>query len=400
MRDYDILPLSLRTETRGGVANPVVLRGTPLPAVRSESFTTASDDQTSVEIPLFVGESPLTRGNRPLGSLKLKDLPTAPRGRHNIMVQFSVGRDITVRASAVVEGTDIRAERLFRPPDGFDEDSISQVLIAADESRDADEEELQLIEARNRADDLIEQAEGKPREAPNKVLSEAVANLGLAIAAGESEAIRARSDALESVVKPQSDPFGAFNKNDLFSALFAAPKPAAAPATRQAKHAKTTPAHTSQKISSASKAPALGKIFGGGEFMLDTQLCFVLMPFAQELQPVYEGPIRAAIGSAGLRCERADEIHGVQMITWDIWERINRARVLVAELTDRNANVFYELGVAHALSKDVLLITQSMDFVPFDLKAVRCIVYEPSTDGYAELERKLAATLELLVKSQ
>jgi hypothetical protein len=102
---------------------------------------------------------------------------------------------------------------------------------------------------------------------------------------------------------------------------------------------------------------------------------------------------------ARLRCERADDIHGTNLITWDIWERINRARFLIAELTGQNSNVFYELGLAHALSKDVILITQSMDFVPFDLKTIRCIVYDFTPRGTQELERKLGKTIGAVMKS-
>lgn len=91
-------------------------------------------------------------------------------------------------------------------------------------------------------------------------------------------------------------------------------------------------------------------------------------------------------------------MRGTNLITWDIWERINRARFLVADLTDFNANVFYELGLAHALSKDVVLIAQSMDFVPFDLKALRCICYDLTRRGTKQLEEKLRGTISTLMK--
>ncbi len=78
--------------------------------------------------------------------------------------------------------------------------------------------------------------------------------------------------------------------------------------------------------------------------------------------------------------------------------RINRARFLVGELTDRNPNVFYELDVAHALSKDVILLTQSMDFVPFDLKSLRCLTYEFTSRGIQRLEKVLSATVTALMK--
>ena len=143
----------------------------------------------------------------------------------------------------------------------------------------------------------------------------------------------------------------------------------------------------------------LGRIFGGTSFTLDPQLCFVLMPFDVTFQPLYDDHIKTVVSRSGLRCERADDIRGPTLITWDIWERINRARFLIADLTDQNPNVFYELGLAHALSKDVILITRSMDFVPFDLKTIRCIKYDFTPRGTQELEKGLSETIAVLMKS-
>jgi hypothetical protein len=153
-----------------------------------------------------------------------------------------------------------------------------------------------------------------------------------------------------------------------------------------------------QEVTTTTSMQQLGKIFGGGSFTLDPQLCFVLMPFAHQFQPTYDDHIRPSVERSGLRCERADEISGTNLITWDIWEKINRARFLIADLTDRNPNVFYELGLAHAISKDVILLTQSMDFVPFDLKALRCIVYEFTPRGVQLLEKRLSDTITALMK--
>jgi hypothetical protein len=143
----------------------------------------------------------------------------------------------------------------------------------------------------------------------------------------------------------------------------------------------------------------LGKIFGGANYAIDPQLCFVLMPFAAKFQALYEDHIKPIVVKAGLRCERADEVRGSGLITWDIWERINLARFLIAELTDQNPNVFYELGLAHAISKNVILTTQSMDFVPFDLKPLRCIPYEYTPRGTQRLERALVETITELMRS-
>jgi hypothetical protein len=238
----------------------------------------------------------------------------------------------------------------------------------------------------------------------------AVAALGLALASGDSDRIREKSDALAAAIP---NPQFRSDFADIFGSMFSTTKPAArkpasvsapsptkpspaGPPTSAAQHRKTVP---DQRLASQAHEQVLGKIFGGTRFTLDTQLCFVLMPFDIEFQPLYDDHVKPTVRRAGLQCERADDIHGTAQITWDIWERINRSRFLIAELTRQNPNVFYELGLAHALSKDVILITQSMDFVPFDLKAMRCIVYDFTPRGTQKLEKGLAQAISALMKS-
>ncbi|MEN6430414.1 MAG: Hsp70 family protein [Coriobacteriales bacterium] len=409
-QSFKFLPLSLMVETQGGVSTPLVLRGTPLPAKRSETFTTADDNQTSVEVTLYVGERTLTVGNKRLGVVKVNGIPAAPRGEKAVKVTFSVDTYCAVTVTATVEGTDVAAEKTFRPPADFDTSAIADILADAAANREADEAKLQMIEATNRAKRIIARAEAQLAQRPAPDLDKALAALGIALDSGDSEQIRARADIADQELSKAADPFGN-TYGDLFGMFFGSngPQPGRTGpvAPQKASHAASPvsapkPRASQQpdlKLSTETRSPSLGKVFGGGEFTADTQLCFVLMPFNEKFRSVYEGPIRSSVAKVGLRCERADEIHGVQMITWDIWERINRARVLIAELTDRNSNVFYELGLAHALSKDVLLLTQSMDHVPFDLKGIRCIVYDPAPSGLADLSEKLEATLSSVMQS-
>jgi hypothetical protein len=107
--------------------------------------------------------------------------------------------------------------------------------------------------------------------------------------------------------------------------------------------------------------------------------CFVLMPFGSPIGDYYSQIYEAAIRKAGLRPVRADaDIFGTGKIIDQIWEGINAAKVLVAELTTRNPNVFYELGLAHALDKPVVLVSSNEEDVPFDLKHIRVIYYNVS----------------------
>ncbi|RDS79804.1 hypothetical protein DWU99_20550 [Dyella psychrodurans] len=105
--------------------------------------------------------------------------------------------------------------------------------------------------------------------------------------------------------------------------------------------------------------------------------CFVMMPFAPPLGDYYAKIYKPAIEKAGLRPVRADaEIFGTGKIIDQIWTGINSAKVLVAELTSRNPNVFYELGLAHALEKPVVLVSSNEADIPFDLKHIRVIYYD------------------------
>ncbi len=102
--------------------------------------------------------------------------------------------------------------------------------------------------------------------------------------------------------------------------------------------------------------------------------CFVMQPFAEPLGSYYVKVFQPAIEKAGLQSVRADaEIFGTGKIIDQIWRGIKNAKVLIAELTTRNPNVFYELGIAHALQKPVVLIAANEPDVPFDLKHIRVI---------------------------
>lgn len=107
--------------------------------------------------------------------------------------------------------------------------------------------------------------------------------------------------------------------------------------------------------------------------------CFVMQPFAPPLGDYYEKIYKPAIEKAGLRPVRADaEIFATGKIMDQVWQGINSAKVLVAELTTRNPNVFYELGLAHALKKPVVLVSAKEEDVPFDLQHIRVIYYDVS----------------------
>jgi hypothetical protein len=133
-------------------------------------------------------------------------------------------------------------------------------------------------------------------------------------------------------------------------------------------------------ISNQDTAPAASeriKKLGKSVNVSPTDTCFVMQPFAPPLGDYYEKIYKPAIEKAGLTPIRADaDIFGTGKIMDQVWSGINAAKVLVAELTTRNPNVFYEMGLAHALKKPVVLVSSSETDVPFDLKHIRVIYYD------------------------
>jgi hypothetical protein len=120
---------------------------------------------------------------------------------------------------------------------------------------------------------------------------------------------------------------------------------------------------------------------------------FVIMPFSVELQPVYDDHIRKCAEELHLRVGRGDDFFTAHSVMEDIWKAVLGARVVIADCTGKNANVFYEIGLAHAIGKPVILITQNSDDVPFDIRYLRYIQYDFTPRGMQVLERRLIDTL-------
>ena len=129
--------------------------------------------------------------------------------------------------------------------------------------------------------------------------------------------------------------------------------------------------------------------------------CFVMMPFASPIGDYYSSVYKPAIEKAGLLPVRADnDIFGAGKIMDQVWSGINAAKVLVAELTTKNPNVFYELGIAHALHKPVVLVSSNEGDVPFDLKHIRVIYYDKNDPFWGQkLLNKVAENIISALKN-
>lgn len=129
-----------------------------------------------------------------------------------------------------------------------------------------------------------------------------------------------------------------------------------------------------------------------------TNLCFVLMPFKPELKPIYDDHIAKVLRDLGIQSLRADGIFSNKPIIDDILSSLKNARIVVADLTAGNPNVFYETGICMALGKEVILITQDDD-VPFDLRHIRRIKYEYTPRGMKAFEKVLKLTVQNILNS-
>lgn len=123
--------------------------------------------------------------------------------------------------------------------------------------------------------------------------------------------------------------------------------------------------------------------------------CFVIMPFADPIGSYYKSIYETAIQTAGMKAIRADnDIFATGKVIDQIWKGINDSKVLVAELTNKNPNVYYELGLAHALQKPVVLVSSNEDDVPFDLQHIRVIYYDVNDPFWGDkLIKKVAENI-------
>ena len=125
---------------------------------------------------------------------------------------------------------------------------------------------------------------------------------------------------------------------------------------------------------------------------------FVLMPFTEDLKPVYEDHIKAVATNLGTTSARADDFFSANSVITEVWNAILHARVLIADCTRRNPNVFYELGIAHTLGKPVILIAQDKEDIPFDIQHMRTILYDFTPRGMRDFEATLEETLRYELK--
>jgi molecular chaperone DnaK len=192
----DVTPLSLGLETLGGVNTVLIARNTTIPSRKTEVFSTAADNQTSVEIHVLQGERPMATGNKSLGKFHLVGLPSAPRGLPQIEVSFDIDANGILNVSAKDRGTGKEQKITITSSSGLAEDEIKEMVSDGEAHADEDRRKREEIEARNQADNLVYNTEkiltenrDKISDDDAKAVEDAVADTKKAMEGDDVEAI-------------------------------------------------------------------------------------------------------------------------------------------------------------------------------------------------------------------
>ncbi|MCP4680504.1 MAG: molecular chaperone DnaK [Deltaproteobacteria bacterium] len=227
----DVTPLSLGVETLGSVMTTMIARNTTIPAVRSEIYSTAADNQTSVEIHVLQGERQIARDNRTLGRFQLEGIMPAPRGVPQIEVTFDIDANGIVNVSAKDTATGKEQKITITASSGLRENEIEQMIDEAEQNRAEDENRRKEIDLRNQAEQLVYTTEKLLDESRQKLpaaevsaVDQSLADLKQAIEANDPARIESGVEALtqashrlaelmyQSSDQPASSPTGAENE--------------------------------------------------------------------------------------------------------------------------------------------------------------------------------------------
>ncbi len=183
----DVTPLSLGIETLGGVATRLIERNTTIPARKSQVFSTAADNQTSVEVHVIQGEREMARDNKSLGRFSLVDLPSAPRGVPQIEVTFDIDSNGILNVSAKDVGTGKEQRITIQAGSRMGEDEIKRMVKDAEVHAEEDKKRRQTVEAKNQLDSLVFQAEKMIKDNADKVPADLKSDIESAVSEAKTK---------------------------------------------------------------------------------------------------------------------------------------------------------------------------------------------------------------------
>jgi molecular chaperone DnaK len=202
----DVTPLSLGIETLGGVMTTLIQRNTTIPTKKSETFSTAADNQTSVEVHVLQGERPMARDNRTLGKFHLTGLPPAPRGVPQIDVTFDIDANGIVNVTAADKATGKEQKITITASSGLSKGEVDRMMREAESHADEDRKRKEEIEMRNQADQAAYAAERMVKDAGDKLpaadrqsIESAIEELKKAIEKNDTAEIKRRLETLTAM---------------------------------------------------------------------------------------------------------------------------------------------------------------------------------------------------------
>ncbi len=208
----DVTPLSLGIETKGGVFTKLIERNTTIPTRKSEIFSTAEDNQPSVEVHVLQGEREMAGYNKSLGKFQLTGIPPAPRGVPQIEVAFDIDADGILNVSAKDLGTGKQQKIEIKGGSGLAEQEVEQMIKDAESHAEEDRRQRELAEARNIAENAAYQAEKQLGEMGDKVessareeIEKAIADVKGVLSSDDPEEIKAKTDALQAAFHKVSE---------------------------------------------------------------------------------------------------------------------------------------------------------------------------------------------------